>query len=89
MQTMEKNWSKTMMILLIVALTFLILFDTGVIIADSGTGSLSKQDFVVKSYSFLKWVQGGLALTILISYMILFIFFEILIKEDKEQFGSL
>ncbi len=84
MQTMEKNWAKTAMISLILALTFLIVFDTGIIIADASTGQFSKSTFILGAYDFLTWVQASLALITLISYMILFIFFVLLIREDRE-----
>jgi len=77
------------MIIMIFAATFLIIFDTGVVISDAQSDQFRKSNFIHAAYSFLEWVQAFIALITLMSYMVLFIWFVLLIRKEREKFGDL
>ncbi len=81
---MEKNWAKTAIISLILACTFLIVFDTGVVIADAQSSLYKKTQFIHGAYTFLEWVQAAIAFMTLTAYTVLFICFTLLIRNDFE-----
>ena len=89
LKTLERNWAKVAELVLIITYTVFMVFDLCVIIVDSQTGQKYKSDFVEDAYTFLEVVQVLLNLTILICYVILFVYFLILIRDGKQRFGSL
>ena len=83
LKTLERNWAKVAELVLIITYTVFMVFDLCVIIVDSQTGQKYKSDFVEDAYTFLEVVQVLLNLTILICYVILFVYFLILIRDGK------
>ena len=93
LRTFEKNWAKVAQISLIVIYTVFIVFDSLIVLGDAFTSQKNKKKtrshFDVVAYHLLEWVQAILNAICLLSYVILFIWFVMLIAKNKDQLRGL
>lgn len=74
--------------MLCIAYTIFIIFDTIVIIIDEMEG-YDRTAFVHTAYRFLEWIQAILNMLIIMSYLLLFISFLVLIRRERTKFAFL
>ena len=82
MERIEKSWAISCQVALVVLVCILFVFDFIIIMIDHSSSEAEKSPFVHGCYVCLELVQAAIEFVILVSYMVLFISFLILVRSN-------